>query len=723
MRHSRKALLVVQACSFTALLSSNPALAADGTGVAATPTEADGKPAEIVVTAQKRSENLQKVPIAMTALGRDTLTQKNVTQVTDLGKYVPGLTVTAYNGSGFPEFTLRGIGAGSFNKNTVSTVAVYLDGFVLDTPISQTGELYDLDRVEVLNGPQGTLYGKNSTGGAINFITRRPDGTTEADGTFSVGRYGEYDVEGGFQTAITGDLSIRVAGNRNYSDGYAYNFEEHHKEDGVDDYGGRVGIRYKSGNVDSYFKFYVDGLNNATQAFTLLGVNTNGSPRADNSNPLNGFIPVPGIDEFGGTGNFIHNRNIGATFNNDIEINDYLTLTSITGYVDARSRVSLDTDGQPAAQGNVPHSNVTSHQFSQELRLSSPGENIFSWIAGADYFHKSLTTYNLYDLTAVGYPLINQTLDEKDISYAGFVDATLRLGGGFSLIGGVRLTHDETSGHYISTESAIGPYNKTLKRDFTEPTWRAVLNYQLDPKTLLYASYSRGYRAGALNNGFVSNAGGLGIVKPEFVDNFEGGVKTTVFDGHLRLDAALFYMKYRDQQLNAAPPGSSFFSTVNAGRSRIYGLEINGSLVLGRFSVNVSSEVINAKFQDFPYSSTINYAGIKLGFVPNYKVVLSPEYHLPTESGYFFISPDATFTGKVRNSTIPDPYGRDIQKATATLDGQLGYRWSAGYSVFAWMKNVSNNRVLEGYTGGYGYNELFYSPPRTFGLTVTARYK
>ena len=245
---------------------------------------------------------------------------------------------------------------------------------------------------------------------------------------------------------------------------------------------------------------------------------------------------------------------------------------------------------------------------------------------------------------------------------------------------------------------------------------------------MAYVSYSRGYRAGAYNNGFVTKTIQLSSVNPEFVDNYEGGIKATLFDHKLRFALDGFYMQFRNEQLDAAPAvpagtPSLCCTTINAGRSRIFGAELNGSALLtDRFSVNFEGNVLNAKFQNFQYSTTVNYAGADLGYAPKYKVVISPEYHLPAGTGYFFLAPDFTFSGESRLSTTPNTYKLDIQKPYQMIDGQFGYRWGNGFSVFAWMKDITDKRVLTRFTGGYGYDELFYTPPRTFGVTVTGRY-
>jgi iron complex outermembrane receptor protein len=356
--------------------------------------------------------------------------------------------------------------------------------------------------------------------------------------------------------------------------------------------------------------------------------------------------------------------------------------------------------------------------------VTSPDTGAFKWIAGGNFFHKSLDTYDAYNLFQT--PLIVERDYEHTTSYAGFFDATLKLSAGFSVIGGVRLTHDEKRMRFLSADlSLIGPFDTTSSDSWIEPSYRGVLNYQLDPYTLLYASYNHGYRSGAYDNGLKSSPQQLNPANPEFVNNYEVGAKTTLFDQRLRLSSAFYYMRFTDMQLDAlAPiPGAICCNIVNAGVSRVYGAEVSGTALVSRdVSLNFVGTYSNAKFLQFN-DDGVNYAGVRLGNIPTYKIRISPEYRMPYNNGNFFISPDATFVGPNRVHTIPDPYSRDIQKAFAILDAQAGYREDK-WSVFGWVKNATNYRVLTGtdLETFFGYMNRIHGPPLSFGITVTTRY-
>ncbi len=417
---SKPVRLLATACT-AALLWAGAASAQEAAQV---PAE-DAGLGDIVVTAQRRSETLQNVPVAAVAVGSAALVQRGIRDMKDLGIISPSLKIDTPYGNTSPKITLRGIGSGSFNFNTETTVALYVDEFVMNPVSAKLGQLFDVDRVEVLRGPQGTLYGKNSTGGAINYVTRRPDGTTAGDVSATVGRFGQYEVAGGVQAPLTDELSVRVAVNRRYRDGYQYNSFTGDKVKDRDDWGGRIGLRYKTDKVDAYLKLFADRSHTDGFFINTYGVNADGSSAANGTNPNTGYTPSAKIDNVAfdhAPRSDIDNR--GATLNMDIDL-DGLTLTSISGFLHSVGHISADQDGSPVNAVAVEFNNKAD-QISQELRLSSPTGDAFSWIAGASFFHQKLKLDDSFLLPLFGLPPVRLLTNEKTTSFAGFVDATYR---------------------------------------------------------------------------------------------------------------------------------------------------------------------------------------------------------------------------------------------------------------------------------------------------------
>ncbi|HEY0686095.1 MAG TPA: TonB-dependent receptor [Steroidobacter sp.] len=693
------------------------------------------------MTAQRRAQPLQRVPVAATALDSQALQQKGVTSLLDVPKVAPSLDVTTPYGNNGPEITMRGIGGGSFNKNTESTVATYLDETVLNLSTAKLGQLFDLERVEVLRGPQGTLYGKNSTGGAINFISKRPDGATEAEGSLTAARFGTYEANLGVQAPLTDELSVRVAARRNYSDGYSFNTLTGRHLNDVDDWGGRVGLRYQNDKVDSYLKVFFDRSDTNGTAYYPQGVyrannapspSLVGAPTPNGINVLTGYVPPSDIDVVAAQHSPSNIRNDGASLNTDFYIGD-LTLTSVTGYIHSQADTRFDADGSPFDIVHTLHFSK-GEQFTQEVRLTSSEQGAFTWIVGGAFFYQKQDGGVQVSFPGLGRTVpVLQTFEEKTTSFAGFVDGTYKLSDRFELFSGVRATTDKKEIHQIGVGNfALADYDASDSEQWTKPSYRAGVNFKPTDATLLYASYNHGYRSGAYDVGFITNPAQIADpVNPEYVDNYEVGLKTNAFDNHLRVSTAAFYMEYEDQQLAVTPPGvgSLCCSLVNAGKARVYGLEVEGAARFSEnFDVNFSGTVLDTKYLEFKPDGPTgarDFAGYELGRAPEYELSLEPEFRYPLAAGEIFFAPEFQFTGKQRVQTTVDRFGEDIQPAYNLINGQLGYRDADGrYSAFLFVQNATDKRVLTYFanTGATAVNQTFYSAPRTYGVTLTGRF-
>lgn len=685
---------------------------------------------DIVVTAQKRSQTLLSIPVAATAATGEMLAQKGVATLIDLPAIAPSLNVTSAYGNTSPEMTLRGVGAASFDKNVETAVATYVDEVVLNMSTSKLGQLFDLQRVEVLRGPQGTLYGKNSTGGAINFVTTRPDGSTGANGSLTIARFGTYDVSLGAQTALTDTLSVRASGVRRYSDGYSFNTLTGKRLNDANDWAGRLGLRYEDAGVDAYLKVFFDRSTTNGVAYYPQGVNADGSPRPNGSNRLTGYEPPADIDVVAASPTPSKVRNHGATLNLDIDLGG-VTLTSVSGYLKSKADYRFDTDGSPFDLVDVNHLS-NGEQFSQEIRLASPDGGDLTWIVGAAYFYQKqlgglVANFPIFGRTT---PL-DQRFDERTNSYSAFFDGTYRFSDQFELFAGARVTSDHKKirqtgkGNFVA---AVPPtFDQSDSASWTKPSYRVGVNFKPAEGTLIYASYNRGYRSGEYDVGFITNAAQIATpVNPEYVDSYETGLKTSAFDNRLRLSTAAFYTVYRDQQLSITPPGGICCSRVNAGKARVFGIEVEGfARFTDNFDLNFSGTLLDSKYLEFRPSATQDFSGAPLGRAPKYQLRLAPEYRYPIASGEFFLSPEVQFTGKQRTQTVVDAYGQDIQGEYTIVNGQLGYRDAGGqFSAFFFVKNATNKRFMTYFAnvGATAINQVFYAPPRTFGVTLTGNF-
>jgi iron complex outermembrane recepter protein len=688
---------------------------------------------EIVVTAQKRSENLQKVPIAVTAITSGEMAQKGVKSVLDLTTLTPNLQIATTFGNTNPQITLRGIGSVSFNQTTESTVAIYLDEFVLNPQSSKLGQLFDLDRVEVLRGPQGTLYGKNSTGGAINFVSRLPDGTYQANGGVTVARFGEYDIDFGAQAPLNDEISARVAVQERNSDGYGFDVGTGTRTNGYKDWAGRILLRYKQNDLDAVLKLFFDTSRGPGASVVDYPSNpVTGAPIPSGVNPITGFRRPNDID--------ISDTNLrqASTVNNEgVTLNasqglGSLTLTSVTGYLFSKANIIQNTDDQPFNLAKTNPYDASSTEFTQELRVSSANDQRFAWIAGASFFHQTIVYNDTNNFTIFGFPDLAWIGEDKTVSFAGFVDGTFHVSDRLSLIGGVRVTTDKKDFHEQSSSALsliadrrFAPYDVTDSHRWTEPSYRAGLDYQLASNTLLYVSYNHGYRSGAYDSGFKSSSIQFIPANPEFVNSYEGGAKTTLFDNHLRFSTDFFYEKFQDQQTLVPNSLGICCAVINAGKSHIYGWELEGvARLTDRFDVNFSGSITRSKYDEFHFGN-IDHSGIELPQIPRYQARISPEYRLPFKGGDLFAAPEIAFVGSSRIDVIPDPYRRDIQDGYHLVNAQVGWRApSNNFSIFAFIKNATDERYRTHYNNIpiYGLNINVYSEPTTFGLSSTFRF-
>jgi iron complex outermembrane receptor protein len=729
---------------------SNAAMAQDMNAAPQAKTP-ESDPTDIIVTAQRRSQSLLDVPLAISALGGDALDKKGITNSANLATAVPNLQVSSPYGNTQPNFSLRGISvANEYNSNQASPVGVYIDDVYIAARTSHGMGLFDLDRVEVLRGPQGTLFGRNTTGGAINFITKAPK-LAGSEGYVEAG-YGTFDTfkaQGAIETTMVEDqLGVRVSANYEKGDGQIRNVAPGGRDaNSVDTLQGRVSLRAKPGNgaVDIKVRAYA-GRDRGTQAgiHGLTGPDT----------PGQGFFEVnenrigdSRTDAWGIAGNIA------------IELSPQVTLTSITSYDGGRQNLQQAADGSPL---DVLDINWRSNfrQFSEEARINYESDAL-KLVGGVFYGWDRTITNNRFNIGSALGPGVNggffQHYRQSRRSYAAFLQGDYDLTDRLVLTLGARYTWDKakyadgfaylfagdvggpdlpiastvpcagvagTCAYDPAARYAIDGSNKAL-------TGRAALSYTFDGGALVYASYSRGYRSGAFNGGGYTSSVGITYIDPERVNAYELGVKGRFLDNKLTLSAAGFYYDYSNQQVQDTRPGPVSF-LVNAPKSQVYGGEVEATLrAFPGFVINTSGGYLHATYKDLTLQGT-DLSGNALPFAPRWTATAGFDWTVfdsgndtltfsPTVS-YFsrqFFSPfndtDAVGTGQV-NAELQ-------QKAYAKVNATLA--WEHGPVEFrAWINNALNRKVysygLDLRGAGFPYNFLVPSTPRTYG--VTARF-
>jgi iron complex outermembrane recepter protein len=588
-----------------------PARAQAQTSAQVSATSSDLTLEEVIVTAQRRSERVQDVPIAITAVSNTELEDRGVRQAGDIAALVPNLTLSLpYGEEAQPTFALRGVTTNDWSQNQSSPIAMYVDEVYKSVGAVQALQTYDLDRVEVLRGPQGTLYGKNATGGAMNFYTKNPS-LTAYDGylTAGVSNFNGRTVEGAVGGPVAdGTLGWRLAGMYDKRDGWMESAVPGVKPlNGVDAYGGRLTLLYEPSKALSVL-FKLGSTHSGGSPYGAKALNVDDDPTSPT------YVGTSG--NYGGWwrggAKYAIDKKIDHTnsvLKLDWQFNEHYTLTAVTGYDFGRWYERSDdgalstTDSGQVIHIDDPNLYTSSiNAWSQEVRVTSHDTGAFGWLAGGYYGHDT-THYNeqfhFFDSTVQGYftdPATNTSLwgydeynnfDQVRTSKALFFNATYELVPSVTLRGGLRYTKDDlTIKNFYALEGGMTNRPVVLGPDSYPTLWTQTIPYSLpisyvvyspdlgspaglvpdfshdDSNTsiklgadwkisadaLAYVSYSQGYRGAAFNGQAFNGPQELTFAVPEKLNAYEIGGKSDWLDKRLEVNGALFYYDYHDQQ-------------------------------------------------------------------------------------------------------------------------------------------------------------------------------
>ncbi|MCC6924442.1 TonB-dependent receptor [Novosphingobium sp.] len=722
---TRTSLLASALFSLTAL----PAHAQDG-AQAAEADDADS--GEIVVTARRREESLISVPIAITALSGDQLAAKGAGDITALAETVPNVTLenSRATNSTLSAF-IRGVGQQDPVSGFEQGVGIYLDDVYLNRPQAAVLDIYDVQRIEVLRGPQGTLYGRNTVGGAVKYVTKRLDDKPHLALRATYGSYNQADGVISASAPLGSDGVLRIGGAlaKLTRDGFGKNLTT---------------------GLDNYDKNVLAGRGTIEVHGSDIFARLSGDFTHDKSNPRNGHRMVPGM--LSGTpvlANVYDTQGGLNTPKQDVKAwgmslflegkpNDWLTLRSITAYRKDDSLTPIDFDALPAIDVDVPGI-YRNRQFSQELQaLISVGK--LNGLVGFYYLDASaLTQFEVRLYTSnVLFPGLT-AFTNADIStetMAGFADFTYDFTDQLSLSVGGRYTWDKRDGYVLrqnyllggnpvfgTTGTAFGgpQTNMTGSKSFTKFTPKASLAFKPDSDTTIYASYSQGFKGGGFDPRGVGANAPVGVsqadflsFKPEKVDSYEVGFKANLLDRRLYIATAAFWMDYKDVQI----PGSvacrvglvdTFCGVVsNAGKARMKGFEFEGRAKLidgesGTLTLSGSLGYIDAKY--LTYIS--NVASTPTEVAPYRHVQNTPawsgsaniDWAMPLADGTLSLGGGMSFKSKTYQFEVANPYLD--QPAYQLFDASLVYRAQGGrWSLGVYGKNLTDKRYR---TSGYTY--------------------
>ncbi|MEP4890558.1 MAG: TonB-dependent receptor [Aliiglaciecola sp.] len=730
----------------------------------------------IQVTAKKKSQDLQDVSVSVTAFSGDALRELNMTDSVDISAQTPGLNIGTPVGEGNnPSISLRGVGLNDFNDNNEGPIAVYRDDVYQSAMPGLTFQLFDLERVEVLRGPQGTLYGRNATGGLVHFISNGPTEDTEVLFDLTLAEYNQIKTETAVGGSLTDSIQARLAVATNNHDGYVEN---------------RIG---KDANEADSRAYRLQVNFDISEDFTALlnvhgGKSSTNAPQyqhlasddgaGNSTSDFYGYADTDG-DNFAGEYNrqgILDIDSDGLSLKLNWENSDY-TFTSITAIENVEKLHQEDTDVGPYS-GLIPQFASKNEQFSQEFRLSGSAES-FDWIVGAYYFENEVNGALDLDINYPG-PLIDAITgapegtfgselvpfvsydidyDQDTESYGLFGQVEKSLTDKLTLTLGLRYTSEERSMDYqnLATTNADAVVNSCLIPagdvcglvgdasypgtdyyfDFTEQNPAAAglttidddnisgqigLDYKVSKDTLVFFNIANGFKSGGFNGGFLDFTDGVTeedvAFDSEELTSYEAGIKTTLASGDVRVNSSVFYYDYKNYQALTFAGLSQF---INNSDATLQGLDAEVTWVPGDdWDIKLGASLLDTEID------SVVVRGV--GTVEDREMVLAPKY---TVNGIVRYQATDAISAQIDFNHQGEQYfditNSEIskEKSYTVFNARLGYQINDYWKVSAFVKNITDEeyRVYTfDFTQSAGFIQEFYARPRWIGVNVQYNY-
>ena len=703
--------------------------------------DAEGQGDEIVVTATKRAESLQDVPISVSAIGGEALERARVTNVDDLVTKVANLQLTSIVGDNTPIFALRGVSMSDYSLNQASPVATYYDEVYKGNFAFLGVSMYDLERVEVLRGPQGTLYGKNTTGGAVNLISRRAK-LGETSGYFNAG-YGNYnriDLNGAVNLPLGEKAAVRLAGTFAKADGWFRNVVPG-KADlaSVSEYALRATVLVEPSDA---------------LRFTLRASTSKQNPRNYGIYAQPEAINRAGLGKWQIASN-IDKRRLARTHSialtTELDLTDTLSLTSITAYDKGKLSFYEDTDGTAGQLLEIPYYDKAS-QFAQDLRLTSDTGGPFDFILGVYYNREKVFNTTTFEIgkdidsdglpgitandCAVGLPLgclFNNEFTQVKKSFAIYADANYELSDLVTLRGGLRYTKDK--GRQSDFEAnALGVDGSlianliplsNLRYSTDNLSGKIGLDFNLADGNMIYAHVSKGYRAPSFNAQAFFDPSELSVAKAEKVTAYELGSKLQFAGRSVTLNMAGFYYDYRNQQFINVDPGTAAQTLLNIDKSRIMGGEAELSVrASDMISLRAGMGLLSTKIKRGTVSGA-NVSGNRLSNAPKLTFNMGADVTLMDgDAGRLSFHPDMAYQANQYFEVLNVPRLR--QSSYAIVSAHLDYETADGrWNASIWGKNLTNKHYFTSRVdllAGFGFDYNHIGNPRTYGVSVGMKF-
>lgn len=745
---------------------------------------------EVVVTAQKREQSVNDVGITVATFTADQLQAYGVRSAADLESLTPGLTITEAAPTGVPVYTIRGVGFSDFSTASSSTVGLYLDEAAIPYAVMSRGALFDVQRVEVLKGPQGDLYGRNTTAGQINFISNKPTREFEGGARVDFSRFSTIDVEAFASGPLSERIQARLAAKVVNSDkGWQQSISRPGDTLGRrDDIALRGLVNFdigESGALLLNFRWMQDKSENmAPTAYDGTVAGLPGSqplPTAFDATP---YFRTGDNRAADWVATFVperDNTHSGVTARLTLPLTESIELTSITAYDDFERDERYETSGVAFEDGNTTNT-TDAEVFSQELRLASTGDGALSWIAGAYYSDDTLQEG--YDFLfrdsffgfALGINEISTRYEQETSSVAGFGHVEWKFADGYRLTLGARYTnekrewsgctYDRGDGSLSSTwnniltpftilanglpdPGAIGAgdcaiYNDVagssgfgtfgvFSREIETNKWmgKVSIDYSPSDDVLLYGTISNGFKSGGFNGASAQTHSQLLPYEAETLTSYEVGLKSTLLDRRMQLNASAFYYDYKDKQepTVAVTPVGNIAGLTNVPKSEIYGAELDLRwLVTEGFTLDAGIAYLRTEIKEYlaidaaastwPNVVTIDASGRALANSPEWQANATGRYEWPVGNDLkLFAAADLAYKDDSGES-VQDPIS-DYFLVNARLGvGAANDTWAAT----VWGRNLGNEYYWVAAFGSNGTFVRMNGMPRTYGITLDYRF-
>ena len=724
-----------------------------------------GKLTVITVTAERRVENIRDVPSSVSSLSGEILEVLNSggQDIRLLAARVPSLNIESSFGRAFPRFYIRGLGNTDFDINASQPVSLVFDDVVQENPILKGFPIFDLERIEVLRGPQGTLFGRNSPAGVLKFESAKPGKTFGGYGTLSIGKDRAINVEGAVNVPLADVAALRVSLQSQNRDDWVTNTRGGPTKelDGYNDNAARVQLLLTPDkNLSVLLNAHARDLEGSARVFraNIISRGTN--------NLVSGFdektVSIDGINQ-----QDVKNTGGSVRVRWDFGQNLGVALTSISGYESVKSFSRGDIDGGFGAgflgagnfgPGFIPFDaesgdGLPKHrQVTQELRLESTGSGALKWLGGLYYFDE------LLNIDSVNYSSLggNQRNGfaqqyQRNKAYAAFGNVNLRVTPQLELRGGIRYTDDQKDFYADRIQkppSSSIPFigRRTANTDATNTSGDFSATFALNPQMNVYGRVATGFRAPSIQ-GRLLFGDTLSVARSEKVTSYEAGFKGDLMDRRARMAVSVFSYEVKDLQLTAVGGAANFNQLVNAAKATGQGVEVDlQALITDNFVVTVGGSYNDTKIKDKnlrvdacgsgctvldpitspanpaigKFAPTVSIDGNALPQAPKVTLNFTARYGFPVAGGEAFVMTDWAYRSKI-NFFL---YESTEFTGKALLEGGLrtGYNFGGGkYEAAAFVRNITNQiRVV----GGIDFNNLtgFINEPRTFGVSFKANF-